>query len=65
MSSINELRPLSFAQEIFAVDVLPGIRFPDLINHDAKIVGQSYVLSDAALAEVPQELQDQSQPQSS
>ena len=52
-------------QEIFAVDVLPGIRFPDLINHDAKIVGQSYVLSDAALAEVPQELQDQSQPQSS
>ena len=52
-------------QEIFAVDVLPGIRFPDLINHDAKIVGQSYVLSDAALAEVPQELRDQSHPQSS
>ncbi len=52
-------------QEIFAVDVLPGIRFPDLINHDAKIVGQSYVLSDAALADVPQELRDQSQPQSS
>ena len=31
-------------QEIFAVDVLPGFRFPDLVNHDAKLVGQSYVL---------------------
>ena len=43
-------------QEIFAVEVLPGVRFPDLINHDAKLVGQSYVLGDAALAEVPLEL---------
>ena len=43
-------------QEIFAVEVLPGVRFPDLINHDAKLVGQSYVLGDDALAEVPPEL---------
>ncbi len=43
-------------QEIFAVEVLPGIRFPDLINHDAKLVGQSYVLGDETLAEVPPEL---------
>ena len=43
-------------QEIFADEVLPGIRFPDLINHDAKMVGQSYVLGDEALAEVPLEL---------
>ena len=47
-------------QEIFAVEVLPGVRFPDLINHDAELVGQSYVLSNAALAEVPQELKDRS-----
>lgn len=40
-------------QEIFAVEALPGIKFPDLINHDAEFVGQSYVLGDAALAEVP------------
>lgn len=43
-------------QEIFSVEVLPGVRFPDLINHDAKLVGQSYVLSDEALSDVPPEL---------
>lgn len=43
-------------QEIFAVEVLPGIRFPDLVNHDPKIVGSAYVLDDAALAEVPEDL---------
>ena len=39
-------------QEIFAVEVLPGVRFPDSVNHDPEIVGQSYVLSDDALADV-------------
>jgi len=43
-------------QEIFAVEVLPGIRFPDLVNHDAELIGRSYVLGDAALADVPEEL---------
>ncbi len=43
-------------QEIFAVEVLPGIRFPELVNHDAELIGQSYVLGDAALAQVPPEL---------
>lgn len=43
-------------QEIFAVEVLPGVRFPDLVNHDAEIVGHSYVLGNEALAEVPDEL---------
>jgi len=43
-------------QEIFAVEVLPGIRYPDLINHDLELIGRSYVLGDAALAEVPAEL---------
>lgn len=43
-------------QEIFAVEVLPGIRFPDLVNHDPKIVGSAYVLDDAALADVPEDL---------
>jgi hypothetical protein len=40
-------------EEIFAVEVLPGIRFPDLINHDAELVGSSYVLDDGALRDVP------------
>ena len=43
-------------QEIFAVEVLPGMQFPDLVNHDPEIVGRSYVLSDEALASVPAEL---------
>lgn len=43
-------------QEIFAVEVLPGTRFPDLVNHDAELIGHSYVLGDAALAEVPENL---------
>ena len=45
-------------QEIFAVEVLPGIRFPDLVNHDPEIVGHSYVLGDEALSEVPKELRN-------
>ena len=36
-------------QEIFSVEVLAGMQFPDLVNHDPKFIGQSYVLSDAAL----------------
>jgi uncharacterized protein (TIGR03032 family) len=43
-------------QEIFAVEVLPGMRYPDLINHDPDLIGTSYALADAALADVPQEL---------
>jgi len=43
-------------QEIFAVEVIPGMRFPDLVNHDPKIVGTSYVLSDEALKSVPDKL---------
>ena len=43
-------------QEIFAVEVLAGSVFPDLINHDAELIGRSYVLADEALANVPAEL---------
>ena len=43
-------------QEIFAVEVMPGMPFPDLVNHDPKIVGSSYVLSDQALKDVPDAL---------
>ena len=42
-------------QEIFAVALLPGIRFPDLINDNAELVGSSFVLPDAALRDVPAE----------
>jgi uncharacterized protein (TIGR03032 family) len=43
-------------QEIFAVALLPGMRFPDLINDDAELVGSSFVLPDDALRDVPVEL---------
>ena len=32
-------------QEIFAVALLPGMRFPDLINDNAELVGSSFVLA--------------------
>jgi hypothetical protein len=43
-------------QEIFAVEILPGISYPDVINHDPTIIGRSYVLPDDALSLVPAEL---------
>jgi uncharacterized protein (TIGR03032 family) len=47
-------------QEIFAIALLPGIRFPDLINDDTEIVGSSFVLPDAALRDVPADLRSSS-----
>jgi uncharacterized protein (TIGR03032 family) len=43
-------------QEIFAVELMPGFRYPDLINHDLEVIGHSYVLSDEALSLVPEPL---------
>ena len=40
-------------QEVFAVQVLPGKRYPDLINDDAKLLENSFVLPDEALQAVP------------
>ena len=39
-------------QEIFAVSVLPGIRFPEIVDTDRHLMGTSYVLPDEALAQV-------------
>ncbi len=36
-------------QEIFAVAVLPGFRFPEIIDWDRELLGSSYVLPDEAL----------------
>src|SRR5206468_8094302 len=40
-------------QEIFAVTVLPGRCRPELINDDEALLGSSFVVPDAALADVP------------
>jgi uncharacterized protein (TIGR03032 family) len=39
-------------QEVFAVTVLPGRRYPDLINDDPKLLENSFMVPDAALADV-------------
>ena len=43
-------------QEIFAVELLAGMQFPDLAPDDREILGHSYVLPDEALAETLPEL---------
>lgn len=39
-------------QEIFAVEVLPGIRFPEIVDWNEELLGSSYVLPDEAVKEV-------------
>src|SRR5208282_1962472 len=39
-------------QEIFAVQLLPGVRFPDVINDNNALIADSFVLPDEALGEV-------------
>lgn len=43
-------------QEIFAVGLLAGCRFPDLVHEDPDIIASSYVLPDDALGDVPTDL---------
>ena len=44
-------------QEVFAVQLLPGRQYPELVNDDAKLLENSFVVPDAALADVPAALQ--------
>jgi len=41
-------------QEIFAVSVLPNLRFPEILDGDENLLRSSYVLPDAALQETVQ-----------
>jgi uncharacterized protein (TIGR03032 family) len=40
-------------QEVFAVQVLTGRRYPELVIDDAKLLENSFVVPDAALSDVP------------
>jgi uncharacterized protein (TIGR03032 family) len=40
-------------QEIFAVQVLPGVRYPDVINDQPRVIADSFVVPDEALDLVP------------
>jgi len=43
-------------EEIFAVSVMHGIRYPELTNDDTALIGDSFVLPDGALQGVPDRL---------
>ena len=47
-------------QEVFAVTVLPGRRYPELINDDDTLLNNSFVVPDAALVHVPATLRGRS-----
>ncbi len=51
--TLGFLRFEAGVQEIFAVQVLPNIRYPEILEWDDKHLDHSYVLPDAALAETP------------
>ncbi len=42
-------------QEVFAVQILAGIRYPEILEPGNKLINSSYVLPDKALSEVPVE----------
>lgn len=44
-------------QEIFAVQILHHARFPELVNEDKELLGNSFILPDEARTDVPTELQ--------
>ena len=50
--TVGFLRFEAGVQEIFAVQVLPGIRFPEVLEWNDPRLSQSYVLPDEALADV-------------
>ncbi len=49
-------------QEVFAVTVLPGWRFPELINDDEKLLENSFVVPGAALADMPAAVRGPAEP---
>ena len=50
--TVGFLRFESGVQEIFAVQILRGMRFPELLEWNDERLGNSYVLPDEALADV-------------
>jgi uncharacterized protein (TIGR03032 family) len=56
------LRFETAVQEVFAVTVLPGLRYPELINDDDTLLENSFTVPDAALADVPASLREPAGP---
>ena len=59
---IGLLRFETAVQEVFAVTVLPGRRYPELINDDETLLENSFVVPDAALADVSAPLRGTAEP---
>ena len=51
-SVAGSLRFEGAVQEIFDIQVLQGVRWPELVEPDADLVDGSFVVPDAALSEV-------------
>ena len=56
--TVGFLRFEEGVQEIFAVQVLPNIHFPEMLEWNDDRIKNSYVLPDDALAEVPEEMKE-------
>ena len=59
---VTLLRFETAVQEVFAVTVLPGRRYPELINDDEKLLENSFAVPDAGLADVPAALRALAKP---
>jgi hypothetical protein len=52
-------------QEIFSVQVLPGIRSPELINDQPALLADSFIVPEEALGSVPEPLCHRAHPPNS
>jgi hypothetical protein len=59
---VSLLRFETAVQEVFAVTVLPGRRWPELINDDQSVLENSFVVPDAVLDDVPAALRAPADP---
>src|SRR5262249_8388867 len=57
------LKLVDAVQEIFSVQVLPGIRSPELINDQPALLANSFIVPDEALRSVPEPLCHVASPQ--
>jgi uncharacterized protein (TIGR03032 family) len=49
-------------QEVFAVQALEGLRWPEVLSEDPKRIAETFELPDEALQKVPQELRQSAHP---
>jgi uncharacterized protein (TIGR03032 family) len=54
------LRFESGVEEVFAVQVLPGLRYPELVMDDPSLLANSFMIPEEAMADVPAEIGGQS-----